>query len=144
MLPPACDSSNRPTRWNRRNFRTHDGYEWLYVLSGKMRLILGRHDLTMGPGEVAEFNTRLPHWFGPADGEPVEILSVHSTHGKRRDIHHVLADTDESDVRTARRLSDEAFAAKRGPSRLTRSKTRSTLRVYTVLAVSGVSERQER
>ena len=63
--------------------RTHDGYEWLYVLSGQMRLILGEHDITMPPGEVAEFDTRLPHWFGPADDQPVEILSVHAAHGKR-------------------------------------------------------------
>jgi transcriptional regulator with XRE-family HTH domain len=63
--------------------RTHEGYEWLYVLSGLMRLILGDHDITMPPGEVAEFDTRLPHWFGPADDQPVEILSVHGTHGKR-------------------------------------------------------------
>ena len=66
-----------------RNLRTHEGYEWLYVLSGTMRLILGEHDLTMRPGEVAEFDTRMPHWFGPADDEPVEILSVHASHGKR-------------------------------------------------------------
>jgi transcriptional regulator with XRE-family HTH domain len=66
-----------------RNLRTHDGYEWLYVLSGEMRLILGEHDITMRAGEVAEFDTRLPHWFGPAGDEPVEILSVHSSHGKR-------------------------------------------------------------
>ena len=66
--------------------RTHEGYEWLYVLSGQMRLILGEHDITMPPGEVAEFDTRLPHWFGPADGQPVEILSVHGTHGKRMHI----------------------------------------------------------
>ena len=66
-----------------RNLRTHDGYEWLYVLSGEMRLILGEHDITMGPGEVAEFDTRMPHWFGPVGDEPVEILSVHSSHGQR-------------------------------------------------------------
>jgi transcriptional regulator with XRE-family HTH domain len=66
-----------------RRLRTHEGYEWLYVLSGRMRLVLGDHDITMGPGEVAEFDTRLPHWFGPADDQPVEILSVHSTHGQR-------------------------------------------------------------
>ena len=35
-----------------------------------MRLILGEHDITMRPGEVAEFDTRLPHWFGPAGDEP--------------------------------------------------------------------------
>ena len=66
-----------------RKLRTHAGYEWLYVLSGQMRLILGEHDLTMQPGEVAEFDTRLPHWFGPAGEEPVEILSVHGSHGQR-------------------------------------------------------------
>jgi transcriptional regulator with XRE-family HTH domain len=63
--------------------RTHAGYEWLYVVSGRMRLILDEHDITMRPGEVAEFDTRLPHWFGPADGQPVEILSVHGRHGER-------------------------------------------------------------
>ena len=66
-----------------RSLRTHEGYEWLYVLSGDLRLVLGEHDITMGPGEVAEFDTRLPHWFGPAGDEPVEILSVHNSHGRR-------------------------------------------------------------
>ena len=62
-------------------FRVHEGYEWLYVLSGRMRLILGDHDITMGPGEVAEFDTKLPHWFGPADDQPVEVLSLHNRAG---------------------------------------------------------------
>jgi transcriptional regulator with XRE-family HTH domain len=63
--------------------RTHEGYEWLYVLSGQLRLILADHDITMGPGEVAEFDTRLPHWFGPAGDEPVEILSLFGKQGER-------------------------------------------------------------
>ena len=37
--------------------RTHDGYEWLYVLSGRMRLVLGDQDLVLGAGEAAEFDT---------------------------------------------------------------------------------------
>ena len=61
--------------------RTHEGYEWLYVLSGRMRLLLADHDITMGPGEVAEFDTRLPHWFGPADDQPIEILSLFGKQG---------------------------------------------------------------
>jgi transcriptional regulator with XRE-family HTH domain len=69
-----------------RELRVHDGYEWLYVLSGRLRLILGEHDLTLDPGEVAEFDTRLPHWFGPAGDEPVEILSVHGAHGERMQV----------------------------------------------------------
>ena len=66
-----------------RKLRTHAGYEWLYVLSGELRLIIGEHDITMQPGEVAEFDTRLPHWFGPTGDEPVEILRVHGSQGQR-------------------------------------------------------------
>ena len=68
--------------------RTHEGYEWLYVLSGRMRLILGDNDLTLGAGEVAEFDTRLPHWFGSADGSAAEILSLF---GKQGESAHVRA-----------------------------------------------------
>jgi transcriptional regulator with XRE-family HTH domain len=63
--------------------RTHDGYEWLYVLAGHMRLILAGHDITMAPGEAAEFDTRLPHWFGTAGDQPVEILSLLGRQGER-------------------------------------------------------------
>ena len=66
-----------------RKLRTHAGYEWLYVLSGELRLILGENDITMQPGEVAEFDTRMPHWFGPSGDQPVEILSVHGSQGQR-------------------------------------------------------------
>jgi transcriptional regulator with XRE-family HTH domain len=66
--------------------RTHEGYEWLFVLSGQMRLILGEHDIMMEPGEVAEFDTRVPHWFGPAGDEPIEILSLHGSHGERMQV----------------------------------------------------------
>ena len=74
-----------------RRLRTHAGYEWLYVLSGEMRLILGEHDLVMRAGEVAEFDTRMPHWFGPTGDEPVEILSVHGTHGERMHVRAARA-----------------------------------------------------
>jgi transcriptional regulator with XRE-family HTH domain len=63
--------------------RTHEGYEWLYVLAGQLRLILGEHDITMGPGEVAEFDTSVSHWFGAAGDRPVEILSILSREGER-------------------------------------------------------------
>ena len=63
--------------------RTHEGYEWLYVLSGELRPILGGHDITMGAGEGAEFDTALPHWFGAAGDRPVEILSILGREGER-------------------------------------------------------------
>ena len=66
-----------------RKLRSHEGSEWLYVLSGELRLLLGGHDLTMRAGEVAEFDTQVPHWFGAAGDRPVEILSLLSRPGER-------------------------------------------------------------
>ncbi|MFI5930930.1 helix-turn-helix domain-containing protein [Actinoplanes sp. NPDC051494] len=63
--------------------QTHEGYDWLYVLSGRLRLVLGEHDLVLEPGEAAEFDTRTPHWFGAATDEPVEILSLFGRQGER-------------------------------------------------------------
>lgn len=72
-----------PPERTRPQLRTHEGYEWLYVLSGELRLIIADHDITMGPGEVAEFDTQVPHWFGPAGDRPVEILSILGREGER-------------------------------------------------------------
>jgi DNA-binding XRE family transcriptional regulator/quercetin dioxygenase-like cupin family protein len=63
--------------------QTHGGYEWLYVLDGRLRLVLGDQDLALGPGEAAEFDTRVPHWFGSAGGRPVELLSLFGPQGER-------------------------------------------------------------
>jgi transcriptional regulator with XRE-family HTH domain len=63
--------------------RTHDGHEWIYVLSGHMRFILGDRDWVLGPGEVASFDTTVPHWFGGTGDEPAEILSIFGRPGER-------------------------------------------------------------
>jgi len=63
--------------------RAHDGYEWIYVLSGRMRLVLGDQDWVLGAGEVAEFDTQVPHWFGSTGHEPAEILSIFGRPGER-------------------------------------------------------------
>jgi transcriptional regulator with XRE-family HTH domain len=71
------------TRRREPDPQTHEGYEWLYVLNGRLRVILGEHDLVLSPGEAAEFDTRVPHWFGAADSEPVELLSLFGRQGER-------------------------------------------------------------
>ncbi len=63
--------------------QTHSGYEWMYVLSGRLRLLLGELDITMRPGEVAEFDTRTPHAFASADRRPVELLILFGPQGER-------------------------------------------------------------
>lgn len=72
-----------PARSDDPEPQTHEGYEWLYVLDGTMRLLLGEHDLILAPGEAAEFDTRVPHWFGAAGAEPVEVLSLFGRQGER-------------------------------------------------------------
>ncbi|MFD3656973.1 helix-turn-helix domain-containing protein [Streptomyces sp. 24-1644] len=60
---------------------THEGYEWLYVLAGELRLLLGDDEFVLRPGELAEFDTGQPHWFGPANASTVEILHLFGPRG---------------------------------------------------------------
>jgi transcriptional regulator with XRE-family HTH domain len=77
MLIPDVKQPVEPTP------QTHSGYEWLYVLNGRLRLVLGERDLVLPPGEAAEFDTALPHWLGSADGRAVELLILFGLHGER-------------------------------------------------------------
>jgi transcriptional regulator with XRE-family HTH domain len=77
LIIPASSSRREP------ELQTHEGYEWLYVLNGRLRAVLGEHDLVLSPGEAVEFDTRTPHWFGAADPEPVEFLSLFGKQGER-------------------------------------------------------------
>ncbi len=72
-----------PTSKTEPALKSHEGYEWLYVLAGRMRLVLGDHDLVLGPGEVAEFDTFVPHWFGSTGDQQAEVLSVFGGQGER-------------------------------------------------------------
>jgi transcriptional regulator with XRE-family HTH domain len=75
IYPPRPD--------DRPDLRTHEGYEWLYVLDGRLRVVLGEADIVLSAGEAAEFDTRTPHWFGSADGREVEFLSLFGPQGER-------------------------------------------------------------
>jgi transcriptional regulator with XRE-family HTH domain len=77
MIIPAAREQPRP------ELKVHEGYEWLYILSGKLRLVLGERDLVLQAGEAAEFDTRIPHWFDRAGPDAVELLSLFSPQGER-------------------------------------------------------------
>ncbi|MEU4607971.1 XRE family transcriptional regulator [Kribbella sp. NPDC023972] len=70
--------------------RTHEGYDWVYVLSGRIRLVLGDQDFVLAEGEVAEFDCRVPHWFGNPGPGPAEVLCLYGPQGERM---HVRART---------------------------------------------------
>ncbi|MEU0913380.1 XRE family transcriptional regulator [Streptomyces althioticus] len=77
LMIPARSAPAAPTP------QTHEGFEWLYVLTGRLRLLVGERDLTLSPGEAAEFDTSLPHWLGTADGKAVELLVLFGLQGVR-------------------------------------------------------------
>jgi len=62
--------------------RVHEGHDWMYVVEGRMRLVLGDADLVIEPGEAVEFTTWTPHWFGVVE-EPVELIALLGAHGER-------------------------------------------------------------
>ena len=73
-----------PVNWPLQpELQVHEGYEWMYVLSGQMRLRLGEHDLLLAAGEVAEFDTRVPHFFANPGPGVSEVLSLFGPQGER-------------------------------------------------------------
>ena len=82
VLPPGNDETEP-------DLRTHEGHDWVYVLNGTLRLVLGEHDLILRPGEAAEFDTRTPHWFGASSDGPVEFLSLIGKQGERAHVRTV-------------------------------------------------------
>lgn len=71
------------------DLRLHDGHDWAFVLNGRLRLVVGEHDLILEPGEAAEFDTRTPHWFGATSSGPVEFLSLIGKQGERAHVRAV-------------------------------------------------------
>nr|BEK71083.1 XRE family transcriptional regulator [Kitasatospora purpeofusca] len=78
VLPAVDAPPERPRQVS------HDGYEWLCVLYGRLWLALGDHDLVLSPGEVVEFDTRTAHGVANAGpGGPVEYLIMFGPQGER-------------------------------------------------------------
>ncbi|MFE3877529.1 helix-turn-helix domain-containing protein [Kitasatospora sp. NPDC059146] len=84
VLPAAtaatADADAPPARPRQSS---HDGYEWLCVLYGRLRLALGDQDLILVAGDVAEFDTRTPHGVANAGTDaPVEYLVMFGPQGE--------------------------------------------------------------
>ena len=80
-VPRAFRLTVRPSRTEPEQ-RSHEGHEWLYVLSGRVRLLLGDDELVLETGQAAEFSTWVPHWLGAAEGE-AEVLALMGPQGER-------------------------------------------------------------
>lgn len=58
--------------------RVHPGEEWLYVLTGRLRLRLGDTAHILAPGDSAHFDSLTPHRLAAADHDGAELLFVHT------------------------------------------------------------------
>jgi transcriptional regulator with XRE-family HTH domain len=76
VYPPA-------SRWGSPAPKTHDGYEWIYVMNGRVRFVLAQREFLLRPGEAAEFDAGVPHWIGSADEHPAELLTLIGPQGER-------------------------------------------------------------
>jgi mannose-6-phosphate isomerase-like protein (cupin superfamily)/DNA-binding XRE family transcriptional regulator len=61
---------------------THDGWTWMYVIAGRLRVIVDGADVVLGPGEAAEIDTRRAHWTGSTGEGPVEVLALFGPRGE--------------------------------------------------------------
>jgi transcriptional regulator with XRE-family HTH domain len=75
-----------------RELRVHEGYDWLYVLSGRLLLVLSDHEHVLDPGQAAEFDTRTPHWLGAVDG-PVEVIAIFGPKGEKMHVHGTASES---------------------------------------------------
>ncbi|MFE0684334.1 helix-turn-helix domain-containing protein [Streptomyces sp. NPDC058961] len=78
VLPAVAEPPGRPRQVS------HEGYEWLCVLYGRLWLVLGDQDLVLTSGDVVEFDTRVPHGVANAGSAgPVEYLVMFGPQGER-------------------------------------------------------------
>jgi len=77
---------------NRREseYKEHEGEEWIYVLSGRLRLVLAGEATVLEPGDAAYFNGLVPHRWDVLGEEDVEMLAVGCRAGAGPGIPHRL------------------------------------------------------
>ena len=66
--------------------RVHPGHDWLFVLDGRVRLVLGEREIVVEAGEAAEFATMTPHALAAID-RPAELIMIFDRDGHRAHVH---------------------------------------------------------
>jgi transcriptional regulator with XRE-family HTH domain len=67
VIPPNRDGNEH---------QSHEGEEWIYILSGSLTLSLADEDHVLQAGDAAHFDSRLPHRLIARSGAEAEILMV--------------------------------------------------------------------
>lgn len=66
--------------------RVHPGYDWFFVIEGRVRLLLGDREIIVETGEAAEFATMTPHALASSDG-PAELIMIFDRDGQHAHVH---------------------------------------------------------
>ncbi|MDH3300566.1 MAG: helix-turn-helix transcriptional regulator [Acidimicrobiia bacterium] len=64
----------------------HPGYDWMFVIEGRVLLMLGERRIVVETGEAAEFSTMTPHAMVAIE-KPAETVMIFDRHGERAHLH---------------------------------------------------------
>lgn len=65
-----------PKEESELKFHSHEGQEFIYILSGRLELRLGEETLVLEPEDSLYFDSQLPHALRGLDGGEAEFLDV--------------------------------------------------------------------
>ena len=95
FMEPAIVTNMRKDREPEVELSVHEGQEFMYVIEGKMELILGSKKYSLKKGDAAYWNGSIPHKGISVGKKPARTLNVHLIPGKH-------AETFEAERKTAK------------------------------------------
>lgn len=83
FMDPAIITLKEKGEEEKVELATHEGQEFMYVLDGKVELILGSKRFVLKQGDAAYWNGSVPHKGVSLGKKPARTLNVHLIPGKR-------------------------------------------------------------
>jgi len=83
FMDPAIITLKEKGEEEKVELATHEGQEFMYVLEGKVELILGSKRFVLKQGDAAYWNGSVPHKGVSLGKKPARTLNVHLIPGKR-------------------------------------------------------------
>jgi uncharacterized cupin superfamily protein len=98
-MEPAIVTNMRKDRELEVEVSVHEGQEFMYVIEGKLELVLGGKKYALKKGDAAYWNGSIPHKGISVSQKPARTLNVHLIPGK-----HI--ETFEAQSKTAKKLTE--------------------------------------
>jgi len=95
FMDPAIITLKEKGEEEKVELATHEGQEFMYVLEGKVELILGSKRFVLKQGDAAYWNGSVPHKGVSLGKKPARTLNVHLIPGKRTGTFMLRKDTEK-------------------------------------------------